>query len=760
MNTSQLYSSELVLRVAVEDTPGVAASLNGKPYLPATEVTETSDVPVTIQPILTSPSERAAVAYSTDNISGGTAKTYLFAPSFVGKQIANALSGAFFSKSASWSYTDGQTIILAGITVTMSGSGTPTDYSVFVDHYLDYVANGYTSHTYGSYAFSGTLDDAFNVYGGRYSPTTTDWLFFVAKDPLSTATPPSKTGTCSGWAMTRAASSGSSTQKNLPAIYPYAVAAGLNVVFGATLGMPDVVDTLFQDAISFHSDQSTIRAKAITELKTCISLVKLWKKLPLDTALASDVSTFLTDLTALYTLEVRSYTSTKYLKDEALYAYQQLSQQIADGDYYEAIVQTQLSAGRMDREGFVRFNSKLPSGKSFTFCGLTLTGRTAGATPSRIVDAILAGSTTTYVTVSGSLTSPYSVAARRSTSEVALTKTGDILVWDAGITSATSSVLSSINVAPPIEQCFNTTDVIANLNSELNALDNTNAAISASYEDIKTSLLNTFRIAKTLLNSQKALWTAAAATGALFDDLDAYAANSSFTPENLTYTYTRMTMTDDDLSALQRITIGTQAFTELGLSKRVVTTIQGLVTSFDLACMANQPPELTLAFTGSYGGTVIEDGDVVGFTPDKLTLLPSLTGENTSFLSLVAQDSPYVDANVALQEFSLPNLAGIVATRITTAQENAYRLGTDRTNRKLSITLLEGDTTDVEAPPVWVENIGQPYKFKVQVGAQLGNIYSLEVYGILTSAKPTAIQSQIRGMQLELTVSSATLILR
>lgn len=760
MNTSNLYSSELVLRVAIEETPGVAASLVGKPYLPATEVTETSDVPVTVQPILTSPSQRAAVAYSTDNISGGTAKTYLFASTFIGKQIANALSGAFFSKSTAWSYADGETIILAGITVTMSGTGTPADYSVFVNHYLDYVANGYTSHTYGSYAFSGTLDPLFNVFGGRYSPTTTDWLFFVAKDPLSTATPPSKTGTCSTWAMTRAASSGSSTQKNLPALYPYAVAAGLNITFGATLGMPDVVDTLFQDALGFHSDQSSIRSKTIAELKACINLVKLWKKLPLEAGLAANVDTFLTDLTALYTLSSRSYTSTKYIKDEATYAYQQLSQQISDGDYYEAIIQTQLSAGRMDREGFVRFNSKLPSGKSLTFCGLTLTGRSLGATPAQIVAAILAGATTTYVTVSGTLTSPYSVAARRSTSEVALTKTGDILVWDAGITSATASVLSSINIAPPIEQCFDTTALVANLNSELSGLDNTNSAISAAYEDIKTSLLSTFQIAKTLLASQKALWTAASASGALFDDIDAYAVNSSFTPENLTYVYTRMTLKDDDLSALQRVTIGTQTFTELGISKRVVTTTRGLITSFDLACMANQPPEVTMAFTGSYAGTTFEDGDVVDFTPDQLKLLPSLTAENVSFSSLVTQDSPYVDANIALQEFSLPNLAGIVATRLTTAQENAYRLGTDRTNRKLSVTVLEGDVGDTETPSIWVENIGQPYKFKIQVGAELSNIYALEVYGILTGAKPTAIQSQARGMQLEVTVSSATLTLR
>lgn len=761
MTPDKLYSSDVLLRVALETTPGIAESLSGKPYLPATEVTQTSDTPTTIAPILTSPGERALVAYQTDNISGGTAKTYLFAPEFIGKQIAASSCGAFFSKSASWSYADGETIIIAGITCTMANSGSPTNYSAFVNNFLDYVASGMTAPiTTGDYTFSGTLDTEFDVFGGRYVAGTTDWLFFIAKDPLSTATPPSKTGTCATWTMTRASSAGSATQLNLPAIYPYTVAAGLRSIFGTTLGLPDSIDTMFQAARDFHTDQMSIRAAAITELQAVRNLLTKMASLPLDSALATDVSTLRTEVAAIQAMTSRSSNSTGYFKAEADYAYQRVAQQISDGDYYEAIIQSRLSAGRMDREGFVRFKSTVGYNKSFTFAGLTLTAKSGGATPAQIVTAILAGSTTANVTVSGTLTSGYSVAARRATNEVALIKATNVPAWDAGITSATASVKSSIVIAPPFEACYNQTDYIATANTDLNALATNDSALSVVFEDIKTSALNAWSKAKTLLASQKALWTTASATGALFDDLDAYAANTAFTPENLTYVYNRLTLKDDNLSSLQRVTIGTQVYTELGVSKQTVTTSNGLVTSMDLAVMANQPPEITMAFTGSYAGTVIEEGDVVNFTSGQLALLPSFTEENTTFLSLVPLADPYIESNIVLQDMTLPNLAGIVATRVTTGLENIYRLGTERTGRKMALTLLEGDTSDTITPTIWVEEIGKPYHFKMQVGNKVGNIYSVEVEGVLTAAKPGSVQSQLRSQQVEITATSVTLILR
>lgn len=761
MTPDKLYSADVLIRVALETTPGIAESLSGKPYLPATEVTQTSDTPTTVAPILTSPSQRALVAYQTDNMSGGTAKTYLFAPDFIGKQIAVRSCGAFFYKSAAWSYADGETIIIAGITCTMANSGSPTSYATFVTRFLEYVDSGMTAPiTTGDYTFSGTLDSEFNVFGGRYTPDTVDWLFFVAKDPLSTATPPSKTGTCSTWTMTRATSAGSATQLNLPAIYPYTVAAGLSSTFGVTLGLPDSIDAMLQAARDFHTDQMSLRAAAIAELQTVRNLLTKMASLPLDSTLATDVSTVRTEVAAIQTMVSRSSNSTGMLKTEADYAYQQVAQQISDGDYYEAIIQSRLAAGRMDREGFVRFKSTVPYNKSFTFAGLTLTAKSGGATPAQIVTAILGGSTTSHVTISGSLTSGYSVAARRSSNEVALIKASNVPAWDAAVTSATASVKSSIVIAPPLEACYDQTSYINTANTDLNALSTNDSALTISFEDIKTSALNAWSKAKTLLASQKSLWTAASATNALFDDLDAYAANDTFTPENLTYVYTRLTLKDDDLSALQRVTIGTQVYTELGASKQTVTTSNGLITSMDLVVMSNQPPEITMAFTGSYAGTVIEEGDVVNFTSGQLALLPSFTEENTTFLSLVPRDDPYIEANIVVQELTLPNLAGIVATRVTTAVENIYRLGTERTGRKMSITLLEGDDSDTFTPTVWVEQVGQPYKFKMQVGNSVGKIYSLEVYGVLTAAKPGAVQNQLRSQQIELTATSVTLILR
>lgn len=752
METNTLFGSEIVLRAAIQTTEGVAEVFNSNDlYIPATEVTETSDTPTTIVPIISSPDVREVVAYTTDSISGNTLKTFLFsASSFIGKSISSATSAVFFGTTAgtvSCSVTSGQTVILGGVTATANATATVSAEDYFTDFY-DYVVNGTTPST--DWTFTGTFDDTvWDVFLGD-DTSTYKYLFIIAKDPLSTATPTSKTGTATGVVLNRQATTGSASQHKIPEIYPYLKAAGLAPTFGVTLELPDSLDAIFTTISAFKNAQAEDRIVAMTALQNLRQLLTATAKLDLGTDSQAALAALRVDVLEMQRRQSVSFASIKALDYLSRQARNVFTTNIANGDFHQATTELQAAAADMDGLGYITFTRSLTDTKSVTILGRTFTN-VSGVT---MTAAEVAAEFVSGTNLTGTITSGYSFASRIDPERVNVVKTGDQSVW--AISQSSTQTKYTVDVVHPLETVYESSTLRSSITSGLAALTAENPLVLSAFKQMKAEMSRVWAIANPAINRQDVRWTNAQA--GWVTDLADFSTDSTFYPNDLIYAYAYMRCDDTGILDLSRLTVQAQRLTENGSRIKLQTTTDVIVSSFDLTVMANQPPEISMTMLGEPGTMSFEDGATIDFSPARLKTMPQATKDNVTFCSLVLATDSFVNGNIALQELSFPNIAGLKADRALTTLANFYRLSADRVGRKLTLTILDGDGTDLEgALPELKTLIGQEMKFRLQVGTMAGFTYLLQVSGLLTNDQPTTSQNSLAARQVELTVTSSSL---
>lgn len=760
MNNALLFGSEIVLRAGTQTVQGVPEVLSGGVYIPATEITETSDTPTTVVPIMSSPDIRDIVSYTTDKIAGNTLKTFLFsASSFVGKSISSATSAALFyipTAGATANIAAGETMVLAGVTATHVGTTTAEAVQLYVQQFYAYATAG----TQGAnWTFTGTLSPDFDVFLGidDVALTTLDYLFFIAKDPLAALTALAVTGTHAGLVNNTnyavKTTVGSATQWNVPELVPYLEAAGLAPTFTTTLDYPASVRNMLLKEETFKDSQAAFRATALTALKNLKSLIAAIEALELGADGQAAITTLKNNVNTLYNLQNASYQTVLSVNSAVAKAKNVFKDHISNGEYFSATEDLRLAVGGMNLAGFIVIPTSLAAGKTLTILGRTLT-TTTSLTKADIRDRFVSGTD-----VTGTITTGYTFAARLESDELGINFSGSALDWAVTKASSVAGYVDSITVSYPFATVFATSTLRTTITANVAALETDNAASSATLSALKAEASRAWALARTVIGAQDAAYTAATTSGGWVTDFADFAADNTFFPNKLVYAYANMTCADTGILNLNRMTVESQRMTESGDRIKLTTLTDAVISSFDLTIMANQPPEISMTMTGEPYSVAFADGATIDFSNLRLQTMPSMTGSNVTFLSLAPVGESYVDGNIQLQELSLPNMAGLSASRISTATGNFYRISADRVGRKLSLTVLDGDRSAVVgAITDYKAYINQKFRFRLQVGAISGFIYRLEVEGLLTNVQPTTVQQALSGEQLEITATSVSLI--
>jgi hypothetical protein len=754
MKTSQILNSATLLRVALETTEGVPVVLSNQPYLPLSGVTETSDNPITLDPIATSPTERAFVSYQTDSGRGATAKGYLFsALNFIGRQITGNMASAYITNAGgatNIALTSGATFILAGVTATAKVTASVT-MANFIESFYAYWVDGTASST--NFDFTETPSENFDLFVG-YPAGSPAYMLFVAKDPLYVGSAPTLTGTTTV-TFDRSATTGSGNQINVPELYPVFVAAGMAPTFVLTLGLPDTIDALFDAAFAFHADQNTERDAALALTNTMQNLITALRRLPIGTeGLAA-----LTDLAALVLASeqnlIASYHSSGSIYKNLVFGKQKFSSYLAQGKYLEATEAVKTYAGASDGLGYVELITVLRNGKSLTINGRTFTN-TTGVT---MTSAQVADKFRTNTDLTGTITTTYSFGTRLDTDQISVTKTGSQASWE--ITWSSTQTDFKLTIVPPLVTVYETSAARAAIVVALAALTNSNPVAKAAFEALQAELESVWGNLSARMVTRDTLYTRIAATGALLDDLAALVIDATFLPNKLTPVYDRMIVSDTGIGDLSRLSGELVQFNERGTIKKVTAFIRALVTTLDLSIKANEPPQLNFTFAGNPGDVSVAEGNVIGFTSARLKTMPQMSGDNVTFCSLVLEDASFVNQNILLQEFSLPNMAGIKADREVLATEAHHKVSTESVGRKATFIVIDGDTTDTDGGLSldYKTLLNQPVKFKLQCGNLQGLKYIVDLRGVLTNESPSSSQANSAERTLEVTVKSFTLTL-
>ena len=756
MKTSQIFNAAYLLRVAIETEEGVPAVLSNQAYLPLSSVAETSDNPITLDPIATSPTQRAFVSYQTDSGRGATAKGYLFsALNFIGRQIALRTASTFImvGGDSTFDITDTETITLAGVTATAKNTDTGLVLWDFAEPYYDYVTNGVASST--NFDFTGTMDENFNVFI-EDPASSADYMFFVAKDPLYTGALPTIGGTM-GLTFDENTSTGTGIQLNLPELYPVFVAAGMAPTFGMTLGLPDSIDTLWQQGYDFHDKQNAQRDSALALISTMKNIIASMRRLPIGATGIAALDTLKNDLVAIEVKVIRSYASTVNLLTNLLLGRNNFATNLAQGKYRSATEAVQSYAGECDGLGHVEIITGLREGKSVTINGRTWVNDTLGrkATALEVANAFRSNTGLT-----GTIASGYSFGTRLDREKILVSKTGSLAGWD--VIWSSTDINFKVTICPPLVNVFETSAARSGIVDDLADLSNENPVVKASFEALQVELEKVWSNLSTVLATKDNLYTNAAATGALLDDLDALSTDDTFLPNKLTYAYTRMTVSDTGIAALDRITGELTQFNERGTTKKVSLFNNALVTSLDLSIKANEPPMLNFTFAGNPGEVTVAEGNVVGFSAARLKTMPQMSGENVTFCSLVKEGDSFVNRNILLQELSLPNMAGLKADREVLATEAHHKVSTDSVGRKATLTIIDGDTSDTVGglPFDYKELLNQSMYFRLQCGNLQGLTYFVNLNGVLTNESGGASQANSSERMLEITVKNFSLVLQ
>lgn len=755
IQSNTILGSEILMRAKVQTTTGVPEVFtNSDLFLPASDVTESPNAPVTVNPIIASPSERPAISFQTDNIGNLDAKTFMFSgENLINKVMASRVSIAYFTKATTaLTIVAAETFIVDGITATAVASETTT-VEIFISEFQAYVENG-TAGTH--FSFSGALSGNWLLFFD-YPASNLDGLIFVAVNPLSTATPPTASGTGSTW-LTRTASTGTGTQLNLPELYPYFVAAGLSPTFDYSLYIDDTREGNIYSVYTFVDDMSTYRAAISSDLTSVSESIKKLQALNLGTGTTS-VTDLKTDIDSLILRVSRQYNGLSQLGSKLSAAIDEFKADIKAGKYSEALSGLKARLGELNGKGYIRIRSDLLDQQSITVLGWTLKNVSGGTKTAAQVAAklatIAAAGTADGFEATGSTTATYSKQARLNTAEVEITKSGDQSIWTVALTSTQAGFSASIIY--PLETVFELTATRSSVQTLVDALSNSNDAADAAFAKLKSDLSISWSKASQNLASQDFSWTTAKATG-WHADIATYSADAAWDVSKLTYSYDAMTLNDAGILDLQRLTVEYLRLNEQGDRKKLSTLYDVLVSSFDLSIPANQPPEIALKLAGEPAGVSYADASVITFSASRLKLMPEAKKGTVTFQSLVLDEDVYIDGNCLVQEFQLPNFAGVMATRVNTTASNFHKISAERTNRKASITVIDADLTSVVGGiSNYNELMNKKFKFKMSVGTSPGYRYTLEVKGLLTGEQATNIQNSVGARQLELTVSSASL---
>jgi hypothetical protein len=759
MKTSQIMNSARLIRAAIETTEGVPAAFTNQPYLSMSDTSETSDNPITIDPIAASPTERAFVSYQTDSGRGATAKGFLFsALTFIGKQIATRTASNFITAPSPETFTlvSGQTITLAGVTATATTSVTSSMWS-FIANFAAYVNDG--TATSANFTYTGTLDPNFDFFYEDPAGLPA-YMSFIAKDPLYTGTVPTKGGTMVSVVWDEVISTGSGTQINLPELYPIFVAAGLAPTVIMSLGLPDNIDALNDLGLAFKAAEDTHRLDALSFCANIKNLIAGLRKLPIGTAGLAALTTLYDDILDVELKEALSYNSSSIIAENITAAKTLFASNIALGHLNAATEIVKIYFGEIadikDAAGVVEIFKELPNGKSVTINGRTYTN-TTGSTVSA---ATVANAFRTNTGLTGTITLGYSFGTRTDAEKILLLFGGGASSWKATVSSTATAF--KYRISPPFENVYESSIIRSSISSDIGALSNSNPVVKASFDFLKAELNKVWAKLNTTLTLQDGLYTAAAIPGAFLDQMAVVSGDTTFVPSKLTYVYSSLLLSDSGIATLDRISIELTAFNERGTTKKVTTIENAVVTSLDLSLKANQPPELNFTFAGNPGTVEVADGNVVGFTSARLATMPQMSGENVTYLSFVAEADPFVHGNILLQEFSLPNLAGIKADRTVLATEAYHKISTDTVGRKATLTIIDGDTSDTEGglPLDYKALLNKPVKFILICGNIQGLTYIIRVNGVLTNESPGSSQTNNSERMLEVTVRSCSITLR
>jgi len=754
MDSNLMLNATQVIRGKIQTVVGVPEDLSTSLWLPATNVTENPQNPVTTQAILASPDQRPIISYQTDSIEGFGADTFLFSgESFIGKRYTARTATAYFraTSGTTITVTAADTFVLNGVIATALTTPS-TSMADLVEQFYEYVTNGTTPGA--DYSFTGTWDATWNLYIGTPA-TASAYFLLAASDPLSTVTPPSASGAIAG--ITRTAVTGTGTQLNLHQLYPFLVSAGLSPTFGYSLGLPETVSNAVDESLAFIDTEKQYLAAVSSDLTATNLIIQRLNSINLGTEGNTSVDTLRTEFATFKARVSQQPLSLRALNQAIISANNDFRSNIAQGLYYEAVSDYKLALADINGDGYITLTSSLNNNLAVTIQGITVTNTTGSpASAAEVVDVYLNG-TSGSLTRSGTITSPYTAVSRPGNlNQIGFTKTGSYDVWD--ITYSSTMATFSAKVTYPLVTVFVTGAGRTTVSGLISDLTNSNDAKTITFNALKADLQTAWNKAVGNMTPEQSVYNAA--VSGWLADFNTFSTDVTFLPSSLVYVYNYMEINDDGILGLERMSIQTLRFNENGTRAKSIIATDVVVSSLDLAIMANQPPQVKMTIVGEpvLDGTDFIDGSIVNFSEDRLKLMPEAKPGTITFQSLVLSSDVFLNENCQVQEFNLPNFAGVKIDRITTMSQNFHKVSVEPTNRKASITVIEGDLSAVVGGISDYKSLmNQKFKFKLGVGSLAGFRYTLNMEGLLTNDQPTQVQNSVAARQLELTVTSASL---